>query len=136
MISELTIKSSGSAGKLRLSEARPSGRVHPVEYINVSLQDRDIAAPSPRIYLFEPYDLVAFFEELASAWKGWIGKKEWSSVQGDFSLSCTSDNLGHVAMRVNLKSGLYEDDWSVQAIIHIDSGQLAELAVKVRAFFL
>ena len=102
--------------------------------MHVSLQDHDIAASSSRIYLYEPYDLAAFFEELASEWKGWTGEKEWSSVEGDFSLSCTSDGLGHVAMRVTLKSGLYEDDWSVQAVIHVDGGQLAELAVKAKAF--
>jgi hypothetical protein len=29
---------------------------------------------------------------------------------------------------------LYEDDWCVQTVIHIDAGQLEELALKVKAF--
>jgi hypothetical protein len=131
---ELTIKSSRSAGELKLSEPKPPGLSHPVEYIRVSLQDHEIAASSARIYIYEPFALAAYFEELASAWKGWAGKKEWSSVEGDFSLSCTSDGLGHVAMRVTLKSGLYDDDWCVQAVIFVDGGQLEELAVKTKAF--
>jgi hypothetical protein len=134
MDAELTIESSRSAGRLKLSEPSPPGLGHPVEYVRVSLRDRDIAASSSRIYLYEPDDLVAFFEELASEWKGWSGKKEWSSVEEDFSLSCIFDVLGHVAMRVTLKSGVYEDHWSVQAVIHVDSGQLADLAVKAKAF--
>lgn len=52
----------------------------------------------------------------------------------DFALSCTHDHLGHVAMRVALKSGLYEDDWCVQAVIHVDAGQLEDLAAKIKAF--
>jgi hypothetical protein len=131
---ELTIKSSRSAGKLKLSEPKPSGLSHRIQYLRVSVQDHEIAASSSRIYIYEPYNLAAFFEELASDWKGWAGKKEWSSVEGDFVLSCTSDGLGHVAMRVTLKSGLYEDDWCVQAVIHVDGGQLEELAVKAKAF--
>jgi len=52
---------------------------------------------------------------------------------GDFSFSCTL-MVGHVAMRVRLKSGLYEDDWCVQALIYVDGGQLEELALKTKAF--
>jgi len=37
-------------------------------------------------------------------------------------------------MRGTLKSGVYEDHWSVEAVIHVDSGQLADLAVKAKAF--
>ena len=134
MIDELTIKSSRSAGKLKLSEPKPPGSSHPVEYLRVSLEDREIAASSARVYIYEPFGLAAFFDELASHWKGWGGEKEWHSVEDDFALWCTSDGLGHAALRVMLKSGLYEDDWCVQAVIHVDAGQLEDLAVKIKAF--
>ena len=100
----------------------------------MSLEDREVAASSALIYIYEPYDLVAFFDDLAANWKGWADKKEWRSVEHDFALSCTSDGLGHAAMRVTLKSGVYEDDWCVQAVIHVDAGQLEDLAAKVREF--
>jgi len=134
MDDELTIKSSRSAGKLKLSEPKPPGSRHPVEYLRVSLEDHEIAASSAQVYIYEPFDLAAFFDGLARHWKGWAGEKEWRSVEDDFALSCTSDGLGHVAMRVTLKSGLYEDDWCVQALIHVDAGQLEDLAAKVKAF--
>jgi hypothetical protein len=134
MVEELTIKSSRSAGKLKLSEPKPPSSSHPVEYLRVSLEDREIVASSSRVYIYEPYDLAAFFDELASHWKGWAGEKEWHSVEDDFALSCTSDGPGHAALRVTLKSGLYEDDWCVQAVIHVDAGQLEDLAAKVKAF--
>lgn len=135
MVKELTIKSSRSAGKLKLSEPKPPGSGHPVQYLRVSLEDREIAVSSARIYIYEPYDLVALFDDLAANWKGWSDEKEWRSVEGDFALSCTSDGLGHAALRVTLKSGVYEDDWCVQAVIHVDAGQLEDLASRVRVFF-
>jgi hypothetical protein len=129
---ELTIKSSRSSGKLKFSERQPPNR--PVEYILVSLEDREFAASTSRIYLYQPDDLVAFLDELAREWKGWQGEKEWKSVEGDFALSGTADGLGVVALRVTLKSGPFEDDWCVQTVIHVDAGQLEDLAVKARAF--
>jgi hypothetical protein len=132
MRDELTIKSSRSQGTLKFSVREPPNRS--AEYIRVSLEDRELAASTSRIYLYQPDDLVAFFEELAREWKGWKGVKEWKSVEGDFALSGTADGLGVVALRVTLKSGPYEDDWCVQTVIHVDAGQLEDLAVKARAF--
>jgi hypothetical protein len=91
MVAELIITSSRSAGKLKLLEPKPPGSNHPVEYVRVSLEDRDIAASSERVYIYEPYHLAAFFADLAAQWKGWEGEKEWHSVEDDFALSCTSD---------------------------------------------
>lgn len=134
MIDEVTIKSCRSAGKLKLSEPKPPGSSNPVEYLRVSLEDREIAASSAQIYIYEPYDLAAFFEDLAVQWKGWVGAKEWHSVEDDFALSCMSDGLGHAALRVTLKGGLYEDDWCVHAVIHVDACKLEDLAAEVKTF--
>lgn len=134
MADSVTIKSSRSAGKLRLSEPQPQSLRYPVEYLRVSIEDRDIAASSSRVYIYEPHDLAAFFDELAANWKGWEDEKQWHSVEADFALSSTYDDLGHAALRVTLKSGLYEDDWCVQAVIYVDAGQLEDLAAKVNAF--
>ena len=132
---ELTIRSSRSAAKLKFTERQPPPSLnHPAEYIRVTLEDRELAASSSRIYLHESYGLVAFFVELADEWKGWAGEKEWASLEGDFALSATANGLGLVALRVTLKSGLHENDWCVQAVIHIDAGELEHLAAKTRAF--
>ena len=134
MEQELTIESSRSGGELRLSWSHQTGVRYRTQYLNVSLEDCELAAARSRIYVYEPNDLLRFFAELASQWKGWAGEKEWNSVEGDLGLSCTSDSLGHVAMRVKLKSGIDQDDWCVQTVIHIDAGQLEELALIVKAF--
>ena len=134
MVEEVTIKSSRSAGELKLSDPKPPGSRYPVEYVRVSLKDKDIAASSAKIFLYTPHDLADFFEDLAANWKGWEGIKVWASIEEDFALSCKSDNLGHVAMEVTLKSGLYEDDWCVKAVIYMDAGQLEAVASSVRRF--
>jgi len=134
MEQELTIKSSRNAGRLKLSESNEAGSGRSAEYLRVSLEDHQMSASCSRVYLYERHGLAAFFVDLASQWKGWAGEKKWNSVEDDFGLSCTSDGLGHVALRVKLKSGLDDDDWFVQTVIYIDSGQLEELAVNVKAF--
>lgn len=134
MIEEVIIKSSRSSGELRLSEPRPPGARYPVDYLRAGLKDKEIAASSSKIYIHEPFDLAAFFEDLAANRRGWEGMKQWSSVEGDFALSCKSDGLGHAALEVTLKSGVYEDDWCVKAVIHVEVGQLEETAAKVRRF--
>jgi hypothetical protein len=134
MVDEVTIKCARSAGELMLSDPKPPGSRYPVEYLRVSLKDKDIAASCAKVYIYEPHSLASLFGELADSWKGWEGAKEWSSVEGDFSLSCKSDGLGHVAIEVRLKSGLDEDDWCVKAVIHVDAGQLDDIASKVSQF--
>jgi hypothetical protein len=134
MIEEVTIKSSRSAGELKLSEPKPPGSRFPVEYVRVNLKDKDIASSSAQIFLDTPHDLADFFEDLAVNWKGWEGVKSWASIEEDFALSCKSDNPGHVAMQVTLKSGLYEDDWCVKAVIYMDAGQLGAIASRVGQF--
>lgn len=134
MADEITIKSSRGTGELKLSAPKPPGAHYPVEYLRVSLKDKDITASSAKVYIYEPHSLAAFFAALAVSWKGWKGAKEWASVEQDFVLSCTADTLGHVALKVTLKSGLYEDDWCVRAVIHVEAGQLEELAAEVKAF--
>jgi hypothetical protein len=134
MVDEVIIKSSRGAGELKLSEPMPPGSRHPVEYLRVSLKDKNIAASSAKVYIYEPHGLAAHLEDLAASGKGWGGVKQWHSIEEDFALSCRSDNLGHVAMEVTLKSGVYDDDWCVKAVIHVEAGQLEIIAAKVKRF--
>jgi hypothetical protein len=105
------------------------------EYYQVILKAQDLTA-SAKVYAFEPHGaLVQYFADLAAHWKGWDGEKKWSSLEGEFTLSCKSNGHGHVEMKVMLKSGLYEDDWSVQIMMNVDAGQLEEIASNIKRFF-
>jgi Family of unknown function (DUF6228) len=130
----VTIKSSSSGNTLRLSNPKPPGSRYPVESICVELRGREIAASSSQVYLYQPYDLVEFFEDLARHWKGWEGEKRWCSVEDNFVLSATSDSLGHVSLGVTLRSGPYDEDWTVETAVTIDSGKLENVAGEIKRF--
>ena len=132
MIEEVTIKSARSAGELKFSEPKPPSLSHVVEYCRVTLKDRDIVASSARIY--DVAGLATLFDDMAADWRGWEGEKEWSAVDNDFALSCTSDAQGAVAMRATLNGPYHEGEWCVQAIIYIEADQLEELAAEVGQF--
>ena len=104
------IKSSSNSNELQLSEQEGLSHPEGSEYYRVTLKVKDLMA-SAKVYAFEPHsELAQYFSDLAAHWKGWNGEKKWSSLEGEFTLSCNSDGCGHVAMEVLLKSGLYEDD--------------------------
>lgn len=134
-MTSVIIKSSSSANELQLSEQEGLLLAEGAEYYRVTLKAKDIIV-SAKVYAFEPYsNLWQFFEDLAAHWRGWNGEKQWGSLEGEFILKCQSDSCGHIAMEIALKSGLYEDDWSVQTGLRLDAGQLEEIAANVKQFF-
>jgi len=134
MVDALIIKSLRSAAVLKLSDPKPPHPSRAVEYFQVTLKDRPFVESSSRVFVHQPYDLAAFFDDLAAHWTGWEGERQWSSVEGDLKLVCTSDQQGLVSLNVTLRSGPYLDDWTVQADIYIDAGQLKEIADKIKSF--
>jgi hypothetical protein len=75
------------------------------------------------------------FRDLAKDWRGWSGEKANESLEGHLRLACTADRTGHVAIRVRLRSTAIEDDWRVEADLHIEAGQLQGLANAATEYF-
>src|SRR5688572_15692057 len=76
------------------------------DYFSVRLQGPDFYGAG-RIYAYEPTGLASFFRDLAAHWRGWTGKKEWASLEGELSLCATCDSTGHTSLAVRLHSGPY-----------------------------
>lgn len=76
-----------------------------------------------------------FFRDLATHWSGWEGSKEHSSLEGHLSLSCTIDRLGHVSVRVAVQGESFEPSWRAEDVIHLEAGQLTDLARSAEAYF-
>jgi len=116
-----------------LELSKPEGLQQPdgSEYYRVTIRGPGLSASS-QVYAFEPrgYGLVEFFEDLAAIWRGWKGKKDWTSLEGELSLVCTSDRLGHVAIEVTLCN-----IWSVRKVFDVEAGQLEQLASEIKKFF-
>ncbi len=128
------IKSSDNSAQFRLSERNGLLLSDGSEFYRVTLEDKDIVASS-NVYAWNPFSesCLSYFEDLANNWRGWTGEKQWNSPEGEFNISSESDGLGHIAMKFKLES---YGSWSAQIILNLDSGQLEEVAQKIKQFFL
>jgi hypothetical protein len=129
------IKCSHCSNELQLSEQEGLRRPDGSEYYRVTISGQGLLA-SLQVYAFDPHgSLDQFFAALVANWRGWKGEKKWASLEGEFSLVCTSDSVGRVAIEVILNSRLGGDGWSAQNIIHVDAGQLEQIALDAKKFF-
>jgi hypothetical protein len=79
--------------------------------------------------------LVEMFEAMAKATSGWEGTKQWSSIEGEFSLAAQCDKLGHVSFDVSLRHSDGREPWQVKTCLQTELGQLPALAWKAKRFF-
>ena len=75
------------------------------------------------------------FEELAANWKGWEGVNTWLAIEGELELKATSDRLGHVTLGVAMSPYAHAGQWSAQAAVAVEAGQLVRLATEAKLFF-
>ncbi|MGI8495548.1 MAG: DUF6228 family protein [Pyrinomonadaceae bacterium] len=130
----MIIKCCKNSGELEFSEKEGLSQFAGKEYFRATIRSKQLSSFTD-VYAFDPFDsnLVRFFEDLAENWKGFDGEKEWSSLEGEFSLTCTSDNLGHFALEVTIRNN--EDTRCARKTIYIESGQLENISLEARNFF-
>ena len=76
--------------------------------------------------------LAVFFDEMATAWRGWEGPREWYSLEGELAVTAVHD--GHVRMATHLATGWGERGWTLKADVVIDPGEdLTNAAAEVHA---
>jgi hypothetical protein len=87
------------------------------------------------VYDDEQVCLAAFFNDLAENWRGWRGKREWGTLEGNMSLSATCDSLGHTYLSIYLctDSDLF-CGWSLSTTLLIEAGQLEHIAEEITGF--
>lgn len=83
------------------------------------------AETSVYAYSWAGFDgLETYFAGLASDWRGWGGKRGWSSLESELGLAARHD--GHVRLRVSLHDSAFST-WTASAELKLDPGeQLAE----------
>jgi len=72
---------------------------------------------------------------MAKEWKGWEGCQEWMSIEGEFGITATSDNLGHIVLNLAFKEFDAREAWEANVQLWIDSGQTEKIAKQVGGFF-
>ncbi|MBW4691725.1 MAG: hypothetical protein KME27_08130 [Lyngbya sp. HA4199-MV5] len=126
---KVTIKSANTDAKLEFSEVGN-------EYFTVTFSSVSLSA-SHRVwgYTGDCERLVSLFVEMAENWTGWEGIKNWDAIEDDFSLSCTSDKLGHITLEVELVGRDTPELWSAKFNVEVEAGQLEKIANEMKALF-
>jgi hypothetical protein len=75
-----------------------------------------------------------YFREIAEAWQGFDGVREYASLEGQLQLACRHDGKGIVECRVALRHPAPEG-WSFEAALEIGAGAHADrIAAGVEGF--
>jgi Family of unknown function (DUF6228) len=81
-------------------------------------------------------DLVAFFDQMVTDWRGWDGARTWRSLEGDLTIGARHQH-GHVQLRVTLRypgQGRGRQDWFATADLTLEPGeQLSRTATDLAA---
>jgi Family of unknown function (DUF6228) len=126
---EILIKSSESDTHLRFSAIQG-------DYFNANLASHCYSA-TVRVWAYtDQHGLADLFEALAVSWRGWTGEKKWVSLEGEFSITCTHDKLGHIKLDIEMHQDFgTPESWRLKASIIVDAGQLEVIAKDARKFF-
>ena len=132
----MLIRGEANGASIELSEKEGLAVKHGSEYYRVTLRENEFEV-SRRVYAFDPTDngLSRFFGSLAADWTGWDGKRDWSSLEGEFKLSCEHDRVGHVIATATLHSIPHGHGWTGQIRFDIAAGELDRIANCVASFF-
>jgi hypothetical protein len=124
----------GSDGLL-FYERSPADRAAPIDGFWVRVMGHNLSAACPVYAGYSNSHPSPLFADMARRWSGWPGELAWESLEGEFTLRCRHDRLGHIAIRAELRSGHMPDDWRVVATVMAEAGQLADLARRAALFF-
>lgn len=75
------------------------------------------------------------FRSLAANWRGWAGELSWSTLEGEFKMTATSDKLGHIELLAEIKSDACPCDWELKTRVYLEAGALEQLYRSVSAVF-
>ena len=80
--------------------------------------------------------LTNYFDDLAGAWRGWSGSKEWNDDGPNVSVSATHDGVGVVTLEVQADPFEGWDgpgSWNLTVRIPIEPGSLSTIAKRLTA---
>ena len=125
----MEIKSAESDTNLRFSDIQG-------DYFLASLAGHNFSA-TVRVWAYtDPHGLDNLFQTMATSWRGWDGEKKWSSIEGEFAISCTHDKLGHIMFDIEMKQDFgTPETWHLKVHIVVEAGQLEAIAKEAKKFF-
>jgi hypothetical protein len=134
-LDELLIPSAAGSGGLLFYDRSPPDPAKAIDGFSVRVSDHNLSAVG-RVYAgYASSHPASLFSDMACRWSGWAGELVWQSLEGELALRCSHDRLGHISIRVELRSGYMPDDWRVEASVMAEAGQLEEIARCAALFF-
>jgi hypothetical protein len=129
IMKEMEIKSAHSGTRLRFSDIQG-------DYFYATLTSPEYSG-TVRIWAYTAsYGLAELFEAMAKQWRGWTGEMNWSSIEGEFAITCTRDKLGHITLNIEMRQDFGDlEPWRLRAGLVVDAGQLDRIAKDARKFF-
>ena len=134
MIEAVEIRSARDGLKLTLSDLAEHNSPSPSDSFVVTIQSCEVRAEA-RASSFMAADLGDYFQNIAENWRGWSGEKKWATLENDFELAATADNLGHVRLEFFLRSPYTGYQWELRGALELEAGQLDSIASEVRLFW-
>lgn len=132
---EVILASVKGGVRLRLSDGAWDAEEKALGSFTVTLEARDHRG-SLRVYALWASGMVDLFGYLAEHWRGWDGAREWTSLEGDLTLSATSDARGHTFLSVELAPTMdVQPQWRLRSELVLETSQLDVLARDVRTFY-
>ena len=132
---EFLVRSAVGGGGLLFYQRSPADPAEPIDGFWVRVTDHKLSACAEVCAGYAPAHPAELFADMARQWSGWRGQLVWESLEGELALRCRHDRRGHIAIRVELQSGLMPDDWRVAATVAAEAGQLENLAHRAALFF-
>lgn len=84
------------------------------------------------VFTFGFSDLPGFLAELADAWRGWTGVKEWNSPERDLTIAATYQSGGHVELHFTLRDGVLPT-WTSSLDVDVEAGaEMTSIAGSIR----
>jgi hypothetical protein len=134
-LDEFLIPSADGLGGMLFYDRLPVDRAKSMEEFWVRVTDHNLTAAGQVYAGYAPRNPALLFADMAGQWSGWAGELVWESLEGELALRCTHDRLGHISIRVQLRSGPMPYDWRVAATIMAEAGQLENIARSAVVFF-
>lgn len=131
-IRRLSIESSTNDARLVLRQPPDAG--HEVDSYAVRLSVAGLQAHAD-VYFYGDDGLPEFVADLARDWRGWSGRRDWYSLEGQLTLDAEHDGLGTVEVIAGLTPDAAFLPWRASAVLHLDAGGLDGAADSVARFF-
>jgi Family of unknown function (DUF6228) len=130
-LEELLIPSAAGEGGLLFFQRSPADPSKSIDHFWVRVTDQNLSAAAQVYAAIPPSHPAPLFADMA----GWNDELAWESLEGELKIRCGRDRVGHIFIRVELRSGPSPDDWRAVVQILAEAGQLESIARRAELFF-